>query len=69
MTTTIHGMEWIQCDTLMDAINTGLVQPMPKRKRRRTVEGESEIRTPGSLEELGLDEIMDDEENDDDAFM
>jgi len=69
-TTTIHGMEWIQCDTLMDAINTGLVQPMPKRKRRRTAEGANEIRAPGSLEELGLDEIMDVEDNDDDdAFM
>ena len=64
-----YGLEWIQCDTLLEAITTGLVHPLPKRKASRTsqrppLNGAS----PGRLQDLGLDEIMDDDE-DDDAFL
>jgi DNA repair protein RadA/Sms len=61
-----NGMEWIQCDTLMSAINEGLVQPVPKRKPRtpppKMDSGSSD--TPGSIEDLGFEQpILDDEDN------
>jgi DNA repair protein RadA/Sms len=31
----LHGVEWIQCDTLLDAINQGLIREIPKRQRRK----------------------------------
>jgi DNA repair protein RadA/Sms len=62
------GLEWIQCDTLLDAITAGLVQPLPKRKPKRTSPRAANGSSPGRLEDLGLDEIMDDEE-DEDVFL
>jgi DNA repair protein RadA/Sms len=61
--TTSQGMEWIQCDTLMDAIEVGLVAPLPqpKRKRRSTIESSGTI--PEQLGDLGLDEILDDDDD------
>jgi len=67
-TSTVNGMEWVQCATLMDAITAGLVQPLPKRKRRRSSPKSDSPSTPGSLDELGLEEIMDDEDEDEDGF-
>lgn len=57
-----NGLEWIECDSLLDAISAGLVQPLPKRKPKRTSPRAS---SPGRLEDLGLDEIMDDGEDGD----
>jgi Subunit ChlI of Mg-chelatase len=60
----VHGMQWIQCGDLQSAINEGLVRPIPKRAMRprsTTSQGES---VPENLEELGLEEVMDNEEYD-----
>jgi hypothetical protein len=66
----LNGVEWIQCSSLLDAINAGLVQPLPKRKRRTNKTSVREQNTsayPERLEDLGLPELLDD--GDDDAFM
>ena len=57
----IHGMEWIQCDTLQAALNEGLVYVIPKnkRKRRAPVDG-----TSAEKQDSDLLEIMDDEDDD-----
>jgi DNA repair protein RadA/Sms len=68
--TAVDGIEWIQCDTLKDAINAGLVAPVPKRQAKRRVqslEGE-DSGVPGRFEDLELEEIMDDG-TEDDAFL
>jgi predicted ATP-dependent protease len=66
-TSTVHGLEWIQCETLQSAINEGLVRPIPKRApRSRTNKSEYEA-VPGKLEELGLEELMDDDDCDDES--
>jgi predicted ATP-dependent serine protease len=60
----VHGMQWIQCGDLQSAINEGLVRPIPKRAMRprsTTSQGES---VPENLEDLGLEEVMDNEEYD-----
>ena len=57
----VNGIEWIQCDTLLEAINAGLVKALPKRGRRKAED------VPGSLEQL--EEIFDDDEDDFDSFM
>lgn len=68
-TTRVAGLEWIQCENLLEAINAGLVSPVPKRKpRRRGPPAPGSISPPGSLEDLGLEEIMDDGNDDDDDF-
>jgi DNA repair protein RadA/Sms len=62
-TSVAHGMEWIQCDTLMDAIEVGLVEPLPKPKpKRRSTSKESGDTIPEQLGDLGLDAILDDDE-------
>lgn len=65
----IHGMEWIQCDNLMDAINSGLVSPLPSRSKRSTRKPASPNSptnpAPGMFKDLNLDIILDDEEDDD----
>jgi DNA repair protein RadA/Sms len=67
----VNGIEWIQCDNLKDAINAGLVAPLPKRRARRQVpsteDAESEI--PGRLEDLQLDEIVDDDDDEEGSFL
>jgi DNA repair protein RadA/Sms len=61
------GMEWIQCDTLLPALNAALVTPLPQRSKKRPSKSASST-APGSLEEL--EEIMDDDDDDDeDAFL
>ena len=64
-TTTTHanGVEWIQCETLQSAINEGLVRPIPKRKPRLGVKATDVNSSPAQLQDLGLDEILDDEED------
>jgi hypothetical protein len=57
------GIEWVQCSSLMEAINAGLVQSLPRRGRRRSKEGND---APSSSEQL---EIIDDEDDEYDAFM
>ncbi|GKZ01154.1 hypothetical protein MPSEU_001066800 [Mayamaea pseudoterrestris] len=52
----MSGVEWIQCDTLLDAINTGLVHVLLKKKRARK-----------SIEQM--EEIVDDEDDEFDSFM
>lgn len=66
--TMVNGVEWIQCNTLLDAINAGLVSPLPKASTRKR-QGKNDPSYPGSLEDLGLEPIMDDEDDDDDAFL
>ena len=67
----VDGIDWIQCDTLLSAINEGLVRPVPA-KRRRAKRREDVDDAPNDLHDLGLEEIMDDDDNydddDDDAF-
>lgn len=66
---TIDGLEWVQCEKLMDAINNGLTQNVPKVRRTKK-RGPQKTSTPGTLEELDLPEIYDGEDDDDrDAFM
>jgi hypothetical protein len=66
----IHGMEWIQCDNLMDAINSGLVSPLPSRTKsstRKTASRNSPTNSaPGYVNDLNLDIILDDEDDEDD---
>ena len=62
------GIEWVQCETLMDALNLALVSPIPKRTPRKKKGSSEQLSIPGSMEELGLDEIMDDEE-DEESFL
>ena len=62
-----HGIERVQCRTLLAAINAGLVRELPKRQKRRSSTATSSSRpaAPGSLADLNLDEtIIDDEEDD-----
>ena len=65
----VDGIEWIQCDHLIDAINAGLVAPLPKRRRKpsksRGMSVDAVIE-PGRLEDLELDAILDEADNDDD---
>ena len=63
----IHGMEWIQCDTVKDAINAGLVSPLPRRtKSAPNKKGRAGKPAPGSMEDLQLNDIILDDEEDDD---
>ena len=68
----IHGMEWIQCDNLMDAINSGLVSPVPSRPKRSTRQSGSRnspnSSAPGYIKDLNLDVILDDEDDEFDDF-
>jgi len=52
--TSWKGMEWIQCQSLRDALDVGLVVRLPRRKKRAKKTAEA----PDSLEEL--ETIMDD---------
>jgi DNA repair protein RadA/Sms len=61
--TQAKGIEWIQCETLLSAINSGLAQPLPKKRRKKLPPGEH----PDSLEQL--EEILDDDDDEFDAFM
>jgi DNA repair protein RadA/Sms len=66
----INDMEWIQCKTLRSAINEGLVQPIPKRARRMQLNTKRDVEStlhPGSLDDLGLEEITDEPDDDDDS--
>lgn len=66
----IYGIDWIQCDTLMDALNEGLVRQLPKpRPRRKSIRQErSEPVSPGDLDDLMLNDqdlILDDGDSED----
>jgi DNA repair protein RadA/Sms len=65
----VDGMDWIQCDTLVEALNEGLVTRLPKRGRRKA-KGDGSGPSPGSMQELMLnnDIIIDEEEEDDSVF-
>uniref|UniRef100_A0A7S3KWX8 RecA family profile 1 domain-containing protein n=1 Tax=Amphora coffeiformis TaxID=265554 RepID=A0A7S3KWX8_9STRA len=66
-TTTSEGIEWIQCGTLFDALNLAMVDPLPKR--RKTKPSVELLSSPGSMKELGLENaIVDDEEDEVDDF-
>jgi DNA repair protein RadA/Sms len=65
------GIDWIQCDYLLDAINEGLVAKLPKGRRNRKPQGASDggKKAPGKLEDLMLDNVInDDYDYDDDYF-
>jgi len=68
--TTEHGIERIQCQTLLQALNAGLVRELPKKQPRKTKEGgstTSRSAAPGNSQDLQLDNIiMDDGDDDDD---
>jgi ATP-dependent Lon protease len=67
-----NGIDWIQCDRLLDAINEGLVAKLPKARRRQkpkdSVDGATPpgSAAPGSLEDLMLDNVINDDDDDDD---
>ena len=66
-----EGIEWIQCESLLDALNLALVDPLPKRRSRKQKSGGDDgMPIPGSMKELGLDNsaIDDDEDYDDEGF-
>ena len=67
-TTNKLGIEWVQCETLKDALNLALVSPLPKRASRKKKQTSDAMPVPGSMEELGLDEIVDDED-DEEGFL
>lgn len=66
----VGGVECIECDTLLDAINEGLVAKLPKRRKRKRptdiADGEngnySPKSAPGRVEDLELDQIIVDED-------
>jgi predicted ATP-dependent serine protease len=65
--THVSGIEWIQCTSLSNAINEGLVQPIPKRTSRpRPNSSSKEIET--STNDYML-EILDDGDDEDDSFL
>ena len=68
MVTRRNGIEWIQCKFVYDALNAGLVRKLSVRSQTKPTENRKESQAaPETVEDLGLEEIMDDE--DDDSFM
>jgi hypothetical protein len=70
--TRINGIDWIQCDGLLDAINEGLVTKLPKGRRRRNPKAKN-VETnrqmaPGTMEDLMLDSVINDDEDYDDYY-
>lgn len=70
--TRMNGIDWIQCDGLLDAINEGLVTKLPKDRRRRNpkaknVETNGQM-SPGTMEDLKLDNVIIDDEDYDDYY-
>jgi DNA repair protein RadA/Sms len=59
----LQGVDWIQCNTLVEALNEGLVQRLPKRQRSRRQPGIRQASSPESLDELLLGEIIVDDED------
>lgn len=67
-TTTSQGIEWIQCETLLDALNLAMVDPLPKRRKKKPTATASS--SPASVDELGLDDtILDDEDDAEDDYV
>jgi DNA repair protein RadA/Sms len=70
--TRMNGMDWIQCDRLLDAINEGLVAKLPKGRRRRKPKADNaetmDQMAPGKLEDLMLDNVINDDEDYDDYY-
>ena len=66
-TTRQYGMEYIECPTLRQALELGLISiiPIPKPKNPKSKKGSN---APGSMKELQLDEIILDDEDDEDDF-
>jgi predicted ATP-dependent serine protease len=62
-----NGMDWIQCNTLLDAINEGLVAKLPKR-RRRNHSSDDTASAPSSMEDLQLDSVIVDDDEDDNVY-
>jgi len=60
----IRDVEWIQCKTVLEALNAGLVHPLPKRRSR--VKKKKNTYAPDEVEDLGL-EMMDNDEDDDET--
>mmetsp|Transcript_1118 Transcript_1118/g.1646 ORF Transcript_1118/g.1646 Transcript_1118/m.1646 type:complete len:681 (-) Transcript_1118:88-2130(-) len=60
-----QGIDWIQCDNLLDALNEGLVRSLPKKGTPRRKFQDS-TQSPRSVPELMLDEvILDDDDYED----
>ena len=59
-----QGIDWLQCDNLVDALNEGLVSQLPQRRRQRkskeSIDRDSAL-FPGNLGELALDDAEDDD--------
>lgn len=65
----VQGIDWIQCDNIVDALNEGLVTRLPKKSRRRKSSKQSDTSAPGSMDDLMLnnpDLLVDDEDDEDD---
>jgi DNA repair protein RadA/Sms len=54
----VRGIEWIQCDKLLDAIGAGLITALPKRRYQRITPTSRTSSTPERIQDLGL-EIVD----------
>lgn len=70
-----YGMEYLECPTLRQALELGLTAAIPRRNRKATNKsstahsGNSFKKSPETLEELELNDIiLDDEEDDDDEI-
>jgi DNA repair protein RadA/Sms len=61
-----QGIEWVQCETLLAAINAGLVREFPKRRKRQRA-SQDVPSAPGSLNDIGLEETIMDNEHDEDG--
>lgn len=68
MVSNVNGIQWIQCETIQSAINEGLIHPIPKRSPRSRSKFTDKEGAPESMDELGLDDVVDDDD-DYDAFL
>ena len=56
-----NGIEWIQCSSLPEALNQALVDPLPRKRMRPK---NPQVSPPGSVDELGLDPVIQDSDED-----
>jgi predicted ATP-dependent serine protease len=68
--TQVNGIEWIQCSNLSNAINEGLVRPIPKRiPRQRSKSSSGGIASSEYSYDEPPVEILDDQDDDEDIFL
>lgn len=62
------GIERIQCDTLLAAINAGLAKPLPKRRKRNAAEQGAAAKSSSKSRTRKQETIMDDQDEDDESI-